>query len=98
MDEGTKKFDCWSCKYRGSVPGSAHISCKHPSVKGALGDPLLQVASIFGSVGRRPALTLMTTDELNIRANPRGVARGWFQFPFNYDPVWLENCDGYEAE
>lgn len=33
---------------------------------------------------------------LNIKADPTGIKKGWFNFPFNFDPVWLDNCDGFE--
>jgi hypothetical protein len=32
----------------------------------------------------------------NIKANQHGVKKGWFQWPFNYDPIWLENCDEFQ--
>lgn len=36
--------------------------------------------------------------ELNIKANQHGISRGWFMWPSNFDPVWLENCDGYKEK
>jgi len=27
--------------------------------------------------------------------NKHGVEKGWFFFPFDYDPVWAEDCTGY---
>ena len=27
-----------------------------------------------------------------------GVKHGWFMHPFNFDPVWLRYCDGYEKK
>ena len=32
------------------------------------------------------------------KGHPHGIRNGWYLFPFNYDPVWLENCDGFEAK
>ncbi len=34
---------------------------------------------------------------MSIKANPYGVRSGWFNWPGNFDPVWLDNCDGFEA-
>jgi hypothetical protein len=34
-------------------------------------------------------------EELNIRGHPHGVVQGWFLWPFNFDPVWLESCNGF---
>jgi len=32
---------------------------------------------------------------LNIKGNEHGIANGWFAWPWNFDPTWLENCDGF---
>ncbi len=37
-------------------------------------------------------------NKLNIKGNPHGVKHGWFYWPMNFDPVWLENCDGFEQK
>jgi hypothetical protein len=57
-------------------------------------NPMMQLAGIFASVGRAPAFNI-APKELNIRANPTGIEKGWFNFPINFDPLWLENCDGF---
>lgn len=31
------------------------------------------------------------------KGNIHGIAKGWFRWPYNFDPVWLEECDGYSA-
>lgn len=28
--------------------------------------------------------------------NLHGMQKGWAWWPHNFDPVWLESCDGYE--
>lgn len=38
------------------------------------------------------------TKTLRIEANVVGVKNGWFYFPHNYDPIWLENCEGFRAK
>lgn len=32
---------------------------------------------------------------LEIKGNRHGIDKGWFHWPFNYDPVWLDNCNGF---
>lgn len=91
------KINCYNCQHRGSVPGSAHICCRHPSNEAVREDPLLQVLSILASVGR-VAPIVASNNELNIRGNPHGIKRGWFNWPLNFDPVWLENCDGFKEK
>jgi hypothetical protein len=27
--------------------------------------------------------------------NEHGVKNGWFSFPFNFDVIWAESCDGF---
>jgi len=90
------KPDCFKCKHRGKVPGSEHSRCNHPSTKKLIEDnPMLEVLGIFASVGRVPPIQLETG--LNIEGDPHGIAKGWFNWPFNFDPLWLENCDGFEG-
>jgi hypothetical protein len=93
------KPNCYKCKWRQGVPGDAHSSCHHPVTGGAHDDPLMELLSILGSVGRGPGAT--DTDsaaKLGITANPHGIRHGWFQWPYNFDPVWLETCEGFEAK
>lgn len=90
-----RKFNCFKCKHRGEVPGSCHISCKHPSIEEATSEEKVQ--TLLASVGRSPQVERECKD-LNIKGNPQGIAGGWFHFPFNFDPTWLENCDGFEAK
>lgn len=30
--------------------------------------------------------------------NTHGIARGWFFWPFNFDPTWLVSCNGFKAK
>ena len=91
MPETKVKFDCYKCEYRGGVAGSCHSSCNHPAVKSEKEDPLLNIMAIFASVGRVDPVVI---SKLGIEGNPHGIAKGWFNWPFNFDPTWLENCDG----
>lgn len=34
----------------------------------------------------------------NVKANPHGVKNGWFFHPVNFDPTWLEKCDGFKQK
>ena len=92
----TSRAKCYNCLHRGEVPGSAHSSCHHP----ATGNPVDQnpFTALVGLMGRRSGMTTLTSKAagiLNIRAAEQGVRRGWFLWPVNFDPVWLENCDGF---
>ena len=81
---------CYNCKHRRNVPGDAHSQCVHPdsgNSSGNMFDGIVAIAS--GNQGAQ---------KLNIKANAHGVRSGWFMWPANFDPTWLENCDGYEAQ
>ncbi len=96
MDD-VKKFDCLTCNHSRNVAGSAHIRCRHPSLEKVNDNPMLNMMAIFASVGRVSPMTA-STKELNIQGDPHGIKMGWFNFPWNFDPVWLENCDGHEGK
>lgn len=94
--ENEEKPNCYKCKYKGEVPGSAHSSCAHPVVP--KGDAFGNLMATFASVGRvMPTVNLEAAAKLNIAANPHGIRKGWFNWPYNFDPVWLQRCDGFTA-
>ena len=77
-----KTFNCYTCKYQGEISGDAHSCCMYPGTKYGLFD-------FFEPKNIEIAL------QLHIRGNDHGIRSGWFMWPVNFDPVWLENCDGY---
>jgi len=34
----------------------------------------------------------------HVQGHPHGLRMGWFFWPYNFDPTWLESCDGFEAK
>ena len=36
--------------------------------------------------------------EANVTALTHGIVEGWFFWPFNFDPVWLTSCDGFQEK
>jgi len=85
---------CYRCKHKTELPGTAHIRCNHPANAETLFDPLAEMLAILASVGRMVPFLVRT--KLSIKYNPYGLAKGWFNWPFIFDPVWLEDCDGFE--
>ena len=88
------KPDCYQCIYRRNIPGDAHSSCVHPSTGTVHDDPMLEILSMLGGT-RMPPIEIKG---MHVRGNPHGIAHGWFAFPFNFDPVWLEACDGFKEK
>ena len=33
--------------------------------------------------------------QAKVVGNEHGKRSGWFFWPFNFDPTWLEECDGF---
>lgn len=95
---GKQKPNCYDCKFRREVPGSAHSSCAHPALGGASDDPMGNIMATFASVGRVNPVISQSAEKLNVRGNAAGIRRGWFNWPWNFDPVWLERCDGFEPK
>lgn len=94
-----KKPNCYECKHRGSIPGDAHSCCKHPAFAAAANDPLGKILSIFAGVGRSEPVQADSTDEdIFVKGNEHGIKKGWFNHPWNFDPVWLEECTGFAKE
>lgn len=53
------------------------------------GDQLSAMAAAFSE---GPAAAMR---ELHIEFHPQGVRNGWAIWPVNFDPVWLQRCDGF---
>lgn len=90
-----KRSNCYKCKYRGTIPGDAHSCCNHPITKTDK-NPLTEMMAILASVGRVNPMIGDSAKQLNIKLNEHGIKNGWANWPYNFDPVWLENCDGFE--
>jgi hypothetical protein len=82
------KPDCYKCEYRWSIPGDAHSTCKHPVYKDI--SPEVKLLGLLGAKINVPGL--------NIQGHPDGIKNGWFNHPFNFDPIWLIACNGFKQE
>lgn len=89
------KPDCYKCRWRHPCIGSAHSMCCHPDLAEQLEDSMAQLMAIFASVGR-VAPTPSAPASMGIRAMQNGIGV-WFNFPHNFDPVWLTACNNFEA-
>ena len=88
--------ECYKCVYRGNVPGDAHSCCRHPDVKDQVSDPFSSIMAIFASVGRTEPVQAKST--FIIRGDPHGIKNGWFNWPWNFDPVWVQECGGLKEK
>ena len=79
-------MNCYQCKHRGNVPGSAHSSCQHPAVE----DKKFELAVLFAVAPDAFSDTVI--------ANRHGIDKGWFVWPLDFDPTWLGRCTIGEQE
>ena|ERR1051325_599079 len=87
------KPNCYDCKHRRELPGNAHSRCAHPDIPVTSVDEL---SSLLGIGTQTPQIVAAARD-LNVRGNPIGIRRAWFIWPYNFDPVWLQSCNGFES-
>ena len=78
---------CYSCVYRRKSEWSAHSKCVFPGNK-------TDLVSIF-SVDNK---NFENAEKLGIVVNRTGIVNGWFNWPIDFDPVWLINCNGYKQK
>jgi hypothetical protein len=93
-----KKPNCYECKHRRDLAGDCHSRCAHPVNGNGDVDPFSALMATLANVGRVDPVIGDTATELDIKGNEHGVRSGWFNWPFNFDPVWLESCNGFEGK
>lgn len=79
--------NCYQCVNRQPLAGSCHSSC------GALGDRGILFTPIFFA-----GKSEFRAGEIHIKASTHGVRSGWFFWPLNFDPVWLQECSLYKPK
>lgn len=86
-----KKPDCYNCSFRGTVPGSAHSSCKY--LDDVFEEPDLSMMKTALSIG----MASLKDDDGNepVTMNETGINGGWAAWPLDYDPIWVDKCVWY---
>jgi len=98
------KPNCYTCRWRRDIQWSAHSRCIHPETNNCYPGTL----RLNASTTQRPEsyfikagiVTRTHGDAAALRLDVLGRAQGvegkWFDWPWNFDPVWLEACSGWE--
>lgn len=93
MSRGKVVADCLECKWREKLNHSSHSKCCHPEFtemnESKIGEILTKLGKRAGSIHLRPKT-------IEVIGDPHGMDSGWFNHPFNYDPIWLLKCTGYK--
>ena len=82
------KPNCYECKHRREIPGDAHSSCSHPLLR----EKDKSLAVLMLGLGKQS----YAARELGIVGHPTGIKGNYFLWPINFDPIWLEACNGFE--
>lgn len=84
---------CYKCPHHKTTPGDAHLECDHPIAR-AVG-PNMLIA--FGTgIANGFNINLKSPDgplTISVYGKEHGIREGWFAWPINFDPIWLESCN-----
>ena len=80
------------CLYQKSIQWNTHIRCVNPMI-----GPQNGFGDMLSIMNRAPKgiLHSMAAKKLGIAGSAHGIKEGWFNWPYNFDPTWLDNCDGF---
>lgn len=84
---------CHGCMHHRELPSTTHLACRHPATERAHQNPLAGLITAMGG-----ALPLPSPPGLTVRMHPHGIRNSWASWPWNFDPTWLVECDGYAPE
>lgn len=88
-------MNCRECKFSQRIPGDVHIACKHPATIPIWSNPLAEMISLMGKRAGNIDLTDSVID-IDVEGDEHGKKNGWFNWPTNFDPIWLRKCTGFE--
>lgn len=89
-----EKPNCYKCIYRQSIPGDAHSRCTHPNIYKD-NEELTGLSELVTLLNSHLGIMWMKENNLNVTGNEHGIQNCWFNWPWNYDPIWLLTCSGY---
>ena len=87
----SEKKNCYSCVHRRNIPGDAHSECFHPSISDTTYIRMMVMTATFAY----GASVLKRLPELQLDVDQHAVSAGYFSFPVNFDPVWINECKGH---
>jgi hypothetical protein len=88
--------NCYLCVYRGTIPGDEHSTCNHPGSGFDADNP---ISSLFMLLGKRMGpVPIPETELIHITGYQHGIDNSLFNWPFNFDPIWLTSCDGFKQK
>lgn len=95
-----KGKNCYSCKFRGTVPGSAHSCCRILKEIFPEGGHAEKMEFMVASGAYMMAFKDRTSGETTpiVKLNEHGVKNGWAAWPINFDPTWVDSCVSFQEK
>jgi hypothetical protein len=90
-----KENNCYNCRHRCDVPGDAHSTCRHPKAQND--NPERSIVDLLRRLSKGGQITdFMVLSSMGVKLKEHGVKHGWANFPYNFDPIWVEECKSFE--
>lgn len=83
---------CNNCTHKRNIAGDCHISCSNPDIA-----KHSQVLTVVGLTSPSN-LDKFCRESLGFSVDEYGIRSGWFMFPLNYDPTWMNGECYYHSE
>jgi hypothetical protein len=90
--------ECYKCKFRGTVSGSAHSSCNFIREANPEDANVLMLESLLASHQVKMTGKIEEQEIDLVEMNPHGIKNGWCHWPLNFDPVWIDKCAFYQEK
>jgi hypothetical protein len=94
-----EKTNCYNCKFKGTVPGSAHSRCN--AIRESLSNESESSRLEMLLAGNLVSMTISEGDakgEPIVKLNEHGVKNGWACWPLDFDPIWVDDCKFYKEK
>lgn len=88
--------NCYNCVYRSRAGSNTrHSRCDHPVIDKLMSDPDALVLVMDGLVNKHKIPSGLWGLEVEVKSS--AIANRWGLWPFNFDPIWVEECNGFKA-
>jgi len=86
-------FSCYDCEYGKRVSLELLCECNHPEIK-KLG--LVKMDGDKVTKEDEIKIQFLMVEILELKVNTTQLTLPRFHFPFLYEPIWIEDCEGFK--
>ena len=77
--------NCYNCKFKQNIAGDAHVSCEFPNLTA---NDKFSISGLLIANFKQGNQVLKSNFGFSVDSHP--VQNGWFNFPINFDPNWIQ--------